>query len=310
MPIPALAAAALAGTIGKVQDFKGSLINFGLSELSNRRQRKWATEMYDRQYQDNINFWHQQNEYNSPANQMQRYTDAGLNPNLIYGATSPGNAELLKSPQPIDQNFALPEYRPSSVDILGNISQIYDLDMKKVQIDNAKQQGELMQADLQYKNVMTGKALADTYRQKFGLKFDQLKYGKEESAMPYYLEGKKLGVEKQKQDIEIAFQENARRADLTKMSLKKQLEEILNLKSERSYMPYRKRETEEKITLSKSQRELIAKQLDLMDKDGRLKDIDLALQNTYGISSKDEPYYKVIAKVAMWLWELAQRYRK
>jgi len=33
----------------------------------------------------------QQNAYNAPVAQMQRYRDAGLNPNLIYGQGTPGN---------------------------------------------------------------------------------------------------------------------------------------------------------------------------------------------------------------------------
>lgn len=43
----------------------------------------------------NLDLWNLMNEYNSPAAQMQRFQDAGLNPNLIYGqsnATSAPNA--------------------------------------------------------------------------------------------------------------------------------------------------------------------------------------------------------------------------
>ena len=44
----------------------------------------------------NLQLWHLNNEYNSPASQMQRYQDAGLNPNLIYSqqntAQSPASA--------------------------------------------------------------------------------------------------------------------------------------------------------------------------------------------------------------------------
>lgn len=36
----------------------------------------------------NLDLWHLMNEYNSPAAQMQRYQDAGLNPNLIYGQSN------------------------------------------------------------------------------------------------------------------------------------------------------------------------------------------------------------------------------
>lgn len=40
----------------------------------------------------NLELWHLNNQYNSPASQMQRYQDAGLNPNLIYGQSNTANA--------------------------------------------------------------------------------------------------------------------------------------------------------------------------------------------------------------------------
>lgn len=36
----------------------------------------------------NIALWNMQNEYNTPANQMKRFMDAGLNPNLIYSQSN------------------------------------------------------------------------------------------------------------------------------------------------------------------------------------------------------------------------------
>jgi hypothetical protein len=47
-----------------------------------RRQRKFSLDM-----------WNRQNAYNTPANQMQRLKDAGLNPALMYGQGNVGNAE-------------------------------------------------------------------------------------------------------------------------------------------------------------------------------------------------------------------------
>jgi hypothetical protein len=47
-----------------------------------------TNEHYRKQQQALIN---QMNEYNTPANQMQRYKDAGLNPNLMAGQISAGN---------------------------------------------------------------------------------------------------------------------------------------------------------------------------------------------------------------------------
>lgn len=39
----------------------------------------------------NIDMWNRTNEYNSPQAQMQRLSEAGLNPNLIYGSVNTGN---------------------------------------------------------------------------------------------------------------------------------------------------------------------------------------------------------------------------
>lgn len=43
----------------------------------------------------NVQFWHQQNDYNHPTKQMERMREAGLNPNMMYGhgsAASSGNS--------------------------------------------------------------------------------------------------------------------------------------------------------------------------------------------------------------------------
>lgn len=71
---------------------RAGLINgvFGLigNALNNRAEMNLAKYQTDA----NIKMWQMQNEYNSPAAQMQRYKDAGLNPNLIYGNISSGNS--------------------------------------------------------------------------------------------------------------------------------------------------------------------------------------------------------------------------
>jgi len=54
-----------------------------------------TNEHYKKQQQALIN---QMNEYNTPANQMQRYKDAGLNPNLIAGQISAGNQSSAGEP--------------------------------------------------------------------------------------------------------------------------------------------------------------------------------------------------------------------
>lgn len=70
----------------------GSLISgaFGLggSALNYAYSKKLAAQ----QNEYNLQMWNLQNEYNSPQNQMRRFEEAGLNPNLIYGQGNAGNA--------------------------------------------------------------------------------------------------------------------------------------------------------------------------------------------------------------------------
>lgn len=68
--------AALQGGLG----IFGSLINYGLNKRLAAIQNQY-----------NIDMWKMQADYNSPQAQMQRFKEAGLNPNLIYGQGSNGN---------------------------------------------------------------------------------------------------------------------------------------------------------------------------------------------------------------------------
>lgn len=60
----------------------GGLFGNRSRKRESARQREWAEDM-----------WNRQNAYNTPANQMQRLKDAGLNPALMYGQGNVGNAE-------------------------------------------------------------------------------------------------------------------------------------------------------------------------------------------------------------------------
>lgn len=48
--------------------------------------------MQDMAFDQNLKMWHLENEYNHPAKQMQRFREAGLNPNLMFGSVNSGNS--------------------------------------------------------------------------------------------------------------------------------------------------------------------------------------------------------------------------
>lgn len=71
---------------GIAEGLPGALLGVGSSLLSNIGAKKRQNQADNK----NIEFWKMQNQYNTPAAQMQRLKDAGLNPNLIYGSSPAG----------------------------------------------------------------------------------------------------------------------------------------------------------------------------------------------------------------------------
>ena len=140
MPIPlALAAAALPAIT--------DLVNTGSTLYTNAQNRQFSQQMYDRQRADALTDWDKQNKYNSPSQQMQRYKEAGLNPNLIYGQMS--NSAAIRSTDMKHPDFVAPKLQNT-----GQIMNNYiDLKLKEQQLSNDKQAGELLRQQTQGKKL-------------------------------------------------------------------------------------------------------------------------------------------------------------
>jgi hypothetical protein len=83
------------GTLGALFMKKGALTGLGsiatqgaFSLGSDMLTNRGAMRRQRLSDANNIRLWQMQNEYNTPANQMKRLQEAGLNPNLIYGSGS------------------------------------------------------------------------------------------------------------------------------------------------------------------------------------------------------------------------------
>lgn len=101
----------------------GSLLQVGASLYDSYQNRKVQARNVDKTiaaqkaeaelaYQRSVDMWHMQNAYNSPEAQMQRFTAAGLNPQLIYQQGSSGLASSPAQYQPanLQYKYAAPEY--------------------------------------------------------------------------------------------------------------------------------------------------------------------------------------------------------
>lgn len=69
-----------------------------ISGISNRQSYKTTKKLMAYQNQLNIENWNRVNQYNDPKNQMARYRNAGLNPNLVYGNLQNSAAGEISSP--------------------------------------------------------------------------------------------------------------------------------------------------------------------------------------------------------------------
>lgn len=87
--------------------FAGSIIGAANSAIMQWVQFLMNNHAAKKQYKYSMDSWNKTNEYNSPAAQMQRLTDAGLNPNLAAGnASAGGNASAAPSMQAVTPNFS------------------------------------------------------------------------------------------------------------------------------------------------------------------------------------------------------------
>lgn len=74
----------------------------------------------------NLELWNLQNEYNSPAAQMKRYQDAGLNPNLIYGQSNEASAPASASASPFRSGGTHARRMQNAINTIGAFRQIVE----------------------------------------------------------------------------------------------------------------------------------------------------------------------------------------
>lgn len=107
-------------------------------------------------YQRQVQMWHMQNLYNTPEQQMKRFTAAGLNPHLIYGQGSPGNASSPPAYSPPDMRYQYeaPPYGAAVQSVLPML----------MNIGSWLQDMRLGQAQIKKVNVDTDRSLIETGR--------------------------------------------------------------------------------------------------------------------------------------------------
>lgn len=165
MAFGAIAPALIAGIAALGGSIYSAISNRKAAKSANRtnltladRQNQANERLQDRQftqnqqqseleYQRNLELLQMQNEYNSPENQIKRYTSAGLNPNLIYGSGSasagnqstPGSYTAARYESPRAERATV---NPTSFDAHQTVAVAQQIAMNAAQVDQTKAQTE------------------------------------------------------------------------------------------------------------------------------------------------------------------------
>lgn len=140
----------------------GQLLNFGSSIASligrnknidkqlnaqkeeNQKNRDFNLMLAQMQNEWNQNQWERENEYNTPLNQMKRFKEAGLNPDLIYGQGTSGNAMQLSGGLTAGAPSSPTDFTAlgQKMSIGDALRQSLQTDLMRAQIDNIKADSE------------------------------------------------------------------------------------------------------------------------------------------------------------------------
>lgn len=160
MPLTAAAATVIGAGISAA----GSGANAYAQGKMNKKTRDWNEKQYHRTRADALKDWAMQNEYNHPSAQMQRFRDAGLNPNLIYGQSN--TADAVRSSDTPSWNPRAPEVNLDGGQIMSNY---FDAQVKQAQTDNIRAQTAVAIQDAALKAAQTANTSQSTARSQFDL---------------------------------------------------------------------------------------------------------------------------------------------
>lgn len=252
----------------------GNLINSIGTDAANRKSRKFSREMYERTKTDNLAFWNQQNEYNSPQQQMARFKAAGLNPHLIYGQGNSGPAGSIPTPdvQPVQNRN--PEWGSaiSSAGLTG-INSVYDLKIKQAQYNNLVEQNTVIEQEKLLKMAQTLSTLTGNERARFLLDFDTELRSTSADARREQVRQMKVGTD-------LSINRDTREAAMNTSNINEAAQRIANMRIQN--------------TTSKLEQDRIRENLNLMRQDGRLKDFDIKLREK-GINPNDPMWSRMTA---------------
>jgi hypothetical protein len=282
MPIPL-------ALIGAGAALGGAGIAAASTGSSNRRSQEFTRYMYQTQRRDALSDWNLQNEYNSPQAQMKRFQEAGLNPNLIYGQGNSGNSGAVNAPDHKTPQFQ-PVFDGRGIESAGltYMNSMYDLDIKKAQLDNLKAQNQVILQDAILRGSQVMNTDSRTQRQNFDMSF-------EKNLAEVSAEARREQLRQLKVTTDNSIDENIRRAASNSQSIQESAQRILQMIEQRENIKLERGRIKASTFQSQMESKRIAENIKLMLKDGTLKDMDIELRKA-GINPNDPMWARVVGR--------------
>jgi hypothetical protein len=277
MPGPLLIPLIAAGT-----QIGGQVFNGLMQSGENKRNREFQLNMYDRQRQDALSDLEKQNSYNDPSQQMERFTKAGLNPNLIYGQQT--QSAVARSAQ-----AGTPQTKAPSADVASIVSIFMNTMLEQQKLSNDKAVLELKKQELELSKVKT-----DAEKNKLTVDQDPIYgYGGQQSSKLALMDQQ---VQSTYQKTLIAKNVDERAAIAQSQSLQESAERILSMRQSRI-------ESLSRITTNSARIEVLQQSLDEskarvnnLIRSGELQQLDYDLRKK-GIQPNDPIYLRILSRL-------------
>lgn len=260
----------------------------------NKRNRKFAKEMYGIQRQDALSDWERQNAYNSPAAQMERFKEAGLNPNLIYGQQNTAGSVSptdFKNPQ-----TDVPRWGDMANGIMQYMDSMYNFEMKQAQTDNLKAQNAVILQEAALKAAQIESTYAGTDYTRVGTDRRRLDLGIETELRETSVDARKEMLRQMQTITDVTSRRDVREALMNSSNLKEASERIKSMVQTRAQQRVQMAHSQADRERILSETDRIKKQIDLMTQDGIIKDLDVYLSKA-NIRPNDPVWYRSIGLI-------------
>ena len=242
----------------------------------NKKTLKFNRETRDMQRAWALEDWEKANQYNSPAQQMQRLKEAGLNPHLIYGSGSAtSNAAPVRSTDTPSWNPSIPDVGSGIASAGAQGVQAY-LDTQRMENQNKLVDAQIL------------KTLTDVDSTKLNMETKKML---QESQATY---AKALAEGKLQQNT-IDYDKNQREAAKNSADLAEAATRISKMLGEIDLQEMMQRKGNEEIKSIQQMRSKVSEEINQMRKDGTIKDFEIQL-NKSGLT-KGDPLYARLAKL-------------